>query len=60
MRFASRGLAAMIVATGLAGGAAAQQPGAKSGLRDPYSRALQTYQFKKAAAYRLSSSFIHQ
>jgi mono/diheme cytochrome c family protein len=54
MRFASRGLAsgAMIVAIGLAGGAVAQQAGSdnKSPLRDPYSRALQTYQFKKAAA----------
>jgi cytochrome c5 len=50
MRFASRGLVAMIVATGLAGGAAAQQSDAKSPLRDPSSRALQTYQFKKAAA----------
>jgi mono/diheme cytochrome c family protein len=54
MGFVSRGLAAaaMIVATGLAGAATAQQPGAdtKSPLRDPYSRALQTYQFKKAAA----------
>ncbi len=52
MRFASRGLAAaaMIAAIGLAGGVAAQQPDAKSPLRDPYSRALQTYQFKKAAA----------
>jgi mono/diheme cytochrome c family protein len=44
----------MIAAIGLAGGAAAQQaaPDAKTGtpMRDPYSRALQTYQFKKAAA----------
>jgi mono/diheme cytochrome c family protein len=56
MRFVSRGVAAaIIVATGLAGGAAAQQaaaPDAKAGasLSDPYSRALETYQFKKAAA----------
>src|ERR1700722_12724106 len=54
MGFVSRGLAAaaMIVATGLAGAATAQQPGAdtKSPLRDPYSRALETYEFKKAAA----------
>ena len=51
MRFASQALAAaaMIVA-GLAGGAGAQQADTKSPMRDPYSRALQTYQFKKAAA----------
>jgi mono/diheme cytochrome c family protein len=55
MRFVSRGLAsaAMIIATSL--GAPAQQaaaPNAKTGapIADPYSRALQTYQFKKAAA----------
>jgi mono/diheme cytochrome c family protein len=57
MRFASRGFAAAatVVVIGLAGGAAAQQaaaPDAKTSasMRDPYSRALQTYQFKKAAA----------
>jgi mono/diheme cytochrome c family protein len=55
MRFVSRALAAavMIIAIGaLAGGAGAQQGGAdtKSPIADPYSRALQTYQFKKAAA----------
>jgi mono/diheme cytochrome c family protein len=53
MRFASRGLAAaaMIVAIGFAGGAVAQGGAdARNPLRDPYSRALQTYQFKKAAA----------
>jgi mono/diheme cytochrome c family protein len=55
MRLLSRALAsaAMIVATGF--GAVAQQaaaPNAKTGapIVDPYSRALQTYQFKKAAA----------
>jgi mono/diheme cytochrome c family protein len=56
MGFLSRGLAtaAMIVAIGFAGGAVAQQASdaAKTSppLSDPYSRALQTYQFKKAAA----------
>ena len=61
MRFTSRGLAAAAAATiiaieGLAGGAAAQQAAtpdaakASAPVRDPYSRALQTYQFKKAAA----------
>jgi mono/diheme cytochrome c family protein len=54
MRFVSRGLAAAVIAAmGLAGAAAQQAtPDTKSGaaMRDPYSRALQTYQFKKAAA----------
>ena len=57
MRFVSAGALAAVVTIiaiqGFAGYAAAQgAPGAddKSALRDPYSRALQTYQFKKAAA----------
>ena len=53
MRLISRGLAAVIAAMGVAGSVAAQQaaPDAKTGsaVHDPYSRALQTYQFKKAA-----------